>query len=62
MKRVDCSTNALFKSYGDICCLSWPSSLFDELSMYKSDGNNFFIFIPNLCNILTYSVYSNFIT
>ena len=42
MKRVDCFARVLFKRYGDICCLSWPSSLLDELSMYKSDSNKFF--------------------
>ena len=41
MKRVDFAANALFKSYGDICCSSWPSSLLDELSMYKSDSDSF---------------------
>ena len=38
MKRVDCSANALFKSYGNICCSSWPFSLLDKLLMYKSDS------------------------
>ena len=42
MKHVDCSVNTLFKSYGGFCCLSWPSSLLDELSMYKGDSNVFF--------------------
>ena len=40
MKCVDCSANALFKSHGNIRCSSWPSSLLDELLMYKSDSNN----------------------
>ena len=41
MKRVDFSTNAQVKSYGDICCVSWSSSLCDELSMCKSDSDSF---------------------
>ena len=42
MKRVDCSASALFKRYGNIYCLAWPSLLLDELTMCKSDSNKFF--------------------
>ena len=41
MKRVNFSANAQVKSYGDICCVSWPSSLRDELSMCESDSDSF---------------------
>ena len=41
MKCVDFATNALFKSYGNICCSSWPSLLLDELPMYESDSDSF---------------------
>ena len=41
MKHVDFSANAQVKSYGDICCVSWPSSLHDELSMCESDSDSF---------------------
>ena len=41
MKRVDFSANAQVKSYGDICCVSWPSLLRDELSMCESDNDSF---------------------
>ena len=34
--------NALFKSSGDICWPPLPSSLLDELSMYKRDSDGFF--------------------
>ena len=41
MKRVDFSANAQVKSYGDICCVSWLSSLRDELSICESDSDSF---------------------
>ena len=41
MKRVNFSANAQGKSYGDICCVSWPSLLCDELSMCESDIDSF---------------------
>ena len=41
MKCMDFSANAQVKSYGDICCVSWPSSLRDELLMCESDSNSF---------------------
>ena len=43
MKRMDFATNDLFKSYGDICCLSKASSLLYEVLMYKSDSDSFFL-------------------
>ena len=42
MERVDYFASILFKNCGDMCCLSWPSSLLDELSVYKNDSNKFF--------------------
>ena len=41
MKRVNFSANVQVKSYGDICCVSWPYSLRDELSMCESDSDSF---------------------
>ena len=38
MKCVDCYASALFKSYDNICCLSWLSLLLDGVLMYKSDS------------------------
>ena len=42
MKRVDFVNNTLFKSYGNICWSSRPTSLSDELSMYKGYSDSFF--------------------
>ena len=41
MYHVDFSANAQVKSYGDICCVPWPSSLCDEFLMCKSDSDSF---------------------
>ena len=40
---MDFATNDLFKSYGNICCLSKASLLLDEVSMYKSDSDTFLL-------------------
>ena len=39
---MDFFENALFRSYGDICCASLPSLLLNELSMNERDSDGFF--------------------
>ena len=39
---VDFFENTLLRSSGDICCAPLPSSLLDELSVNKTDSDDFF--------------------